>query len=78
MHEAKSKLSKLVEEIESGRENQIIIARNGKPIARLIGFSKSGEVKKRIGIACGKFIAPEPSEELDNVVSDLFDSETKM
>jgi prevent-host-death family protein len=36
MHEAKSQLSKLVESVEAGREAEIIIARNGKPAARLV------------------------------------------
>jgi antitoxin (DNA-binding transcriptional repressor) of toxin-antitoxin stability system len=34
MHEAKSKLSQLVERAESGED--IVIARNGKPVARLV------------------------------------------
>jgi antitoxin (DNA-binding transcriptional repressor) of toxin-antitoxin stability system len=34
MHEAKTKLSQLVERAESGED--IVIARNGKPVARLV------------------------------------------
>jgi prevent-host-death family protein len=34
MHEAKTKLSQLVERAQSGEE--IVIARNGKPVARLV------------------------------------------
>ena len=34
MHEAKTTLSKLVERAEAGEE--IVIARNGKPVARLV------------------------------------------
>jgi len=34
MHEAKTKLSKLVERAEAGED--IIIARNGKPVVRLV------------------------------------------
>ena len=77
MHEAKSKLSQLVEAIESGRERQIIIARNGKPIARLIGISKPGDTSIRIGIARGKFIAPEPSDDLDEQVAELLVGEKR-
>jgi len=36
MHEAKSSLSKLVEEAEAGEE--IIIARAGQPVARLVAI----------------------------------------
>ena len=72
MHEAKTKLSQLVEAIESGRERQIIIARNGRPIARLIGIAGPGDTSKRIGVARGKFAVPEPSEELDKQAAELF------
>jgi prevent-host-death family protein len=34
MHEAKTKLSQLVERAEAGEE--IVIARNGKPVARIV------------------------------------------
>lgn len=36
MLQAKSTLSKLVEAIESGREEEVIIARNGRPAAKLV------------------------------------------
>ncbi len=39
MHEAKSTLSKLVEEVEAGEE--IIIARAGEPVARLVPVVRS-------------------------------------
>lgn len=47
MHDAKSKLSSLVEQLEVGQENEVIIARNGTPVARLVPFS----VPQRIGAA---------------------------
>jgi prevent-host-death family protein len=34
MHEAKTKLSQLVEQVEAGED--VVIARNGKPVARLV------------------------------------------
>ena len=36
MHEAKTTLSKLVEEVQSGED--VVIARAGKPVARLIPY----------------------------------------
>jgi len=72
MHEAKTRLSQLVEEVASGREREIIIARDGRPVARLMGISKPGDTSRRIGIARGEFAAPELSEELDQRVADLF------
>lgn len=39
VYEAKSQLSKLLEQVENGDE--IIIARNGKPVARLVPVQRS-------------------------------------
>jgi antitoxin (DNA-binding transcriptional repressor) of toxin-antitoxin stability system len=50
MHDAKTRLSSLVEGLESGRENEIILARNGKPVAKLVPFSSP------IRIGAGKHI----------------------
>ena len=47
MHDAKSKLSSLVEQLEVGQENEVIIARNGTPVARLVPFA----APRRIGAA---------------------------
>ncbi|MFL9828554.1 type II toxin-antitoxin system Phd/YefM family antitoxin [Rhodoplanes sp. SY1] len=37
--EAKSSLSRLIEAVESGAETEIIIARNDRPVARLVPLS---------------------------------------
>ncbi|MEX3957729.1 prevent-host-death family protein [Trinickia symbiotica] len=47
MHDAKSKLSSLVERLELGEENEVVIARNGTPVARLVPFT----APRRIGAA---------------------------
>ncbi len=38
-HEAKSRLSELIREAESGAE--VIVARNGKPVARIVAWEAS-------------------------------------
>ena len=58
MLEAKSSLSRLVEAVESGSEREIIIARNGKPAAKLVAIH-AGSTGKRLGVARGKFKVPE-------------------
>jgi prevent-host-death family protein len=40
MHEAKTHLSRLVEQVEAGEE--IVIARSGKPVARLVPYVAAG------------------------------------
>ncbi len=53
IHEAKTHFSKLLERVARGEE--IVIARAGKPVARLVPFKES--VAKRIpGTAKGKII----------------------
>jgi prevent-host-death family protein len=63
VHEAKTHLSRLLERVAGGEE--IIIAKNGQPIAKLVAVSlqrrKPGRLKGRIRI--GKdFDAPLPRE----------------
>lgn len=71
MLEAKSSLSRLVEAIEQGREREIIIARNGRPAAKLVplGDTPAG---KRIGIAKGKFEVPDNIDAHNKEVTRLF------
>lgn len=42
IHEAKTHLSRLLAEVERGAE--VVVARNGKPIAKLVGISKQHRV----------------------------------
>ena len=55
IHEAKTPLSQLLEKVEAGEE--VVIARNGKPVARLVPYQarhkqrKPGSLKGRIRIA---------------------------
>jgi antitoxin (DNA-binding transcriptional repressor) of toxin-antitoxin stability system len=72
MLDAKTNLSRLVEALESGQEQEIIIARNGKPAARLVLIAKPSPVEKRIGVAKGLFDTPDPDPELDAEIAALF------
>ena len=54
--EAKTRLSQLVTEAASGKD--IIIARSGRPVARLTGLSRAGR-KRRLGILNGRFRIPD-------------------
>lgn len=56
MLEAKTHLSRLVERIEKGEEREIIIARNGRPVARLIPLGEeNAKPKLRLGLLAGRF-----------------------
>jgi len=70
MLEAKSTLSRLVEAIESGAEAEIVIARNGKPAARLVAIEKR-PTGKRLGVARGKFVIPDDTDGANREIVDL-------
>ncbi len=55
MHQAKTQFSKLIVSVENGEE--IIIARHGKPVAKLVPISKDVS-PRRPGSAKGKFKVP--------------------
>jgi prevent-host-death family protein len=54
IHQAKTQLSKLVEEAASGKE--IIIAKSGKPIARLVSLEKMSSKPRTPGALKGKIL----------------------
>lgn len=56
IHEAKTQLSKLIEAVEAGEE--IIIARAGRPVAKLVPFKPVKPVRKP-GLMKGKFEVPD-------------------
>jgi prevent-host-death family protein len=55
MLDAKTNLSKLVDAVESGAEREVIIARNGRPAAKLVAVSTEAKPRKRLGFLDGKF-----------------------
>jgi prevent-host-death family protein len=69
--EAKTNLSRLVEAVESGREREIVIARNGKPAARLVPL-EAKPVGKRLGVAEGLFEVPEDIDQDNPYIEKLF------
>lgn len=74
--EAKNNLSKLLRELELGQEEDIVIARNGTPVARLVPYEKPTQ-KKRIGVAKGVKLVQEgwDVDECNDEVAALFEGE---
>ena len=65
IHQAKTHLSRLLSEVEAGEE--VVIARNGKPVAQLVKYMRCG--KRRFGVLAGlavddSFFDPLPEAEL--------------
>jgi len=71
MLQAKSSLSRLVEAIEQGTEREIVIARNGRPAAKLVPMDTSPP-GKRIGVAKGLFAVPDDIDAHNDEVARLF------
>ena len=51
VHQAKSELSRLLKETEQGEE--VIIMRNGEPVAKLVPYRKPRKKKIKLGFAAG-------------------------
>lgn len=74
MLEAKSSLSRLVAAIETGREREIILARNGRPAAKLVPVD-AVPAGQRIGVAKGVFEVPDDIDAHNEEVAQLFSGE---
>lgn len=72
LFEAKTHLSRLVDSIASGAEADVVISRNGKPVARMVPISSSGDVSKRVGVAKGEFVLPDSIDQHNEEVARLF------
>ena len=68
VYEAKTKLSELIDRAAAGEE--IIIARHGRPVARLVSYQPRIGKRRKLGLLAGKvrmarnFDAPLPDEVL--------------
>jgi antitoxin (DNA-binding transcriptional repressor) of toxin-antitoxin stability system len=71
MLQAKSSLSRLVEANEQGQEREIVIARNGRPAAKLVPIDTAPS-GKRIGVAKGLFVVPDSIDAHNDEVARLF------
>lgn len=58
IHDAKTHLSRLVDAVQSGQVDALVIARAGKPVARLVPVHTR---QVRLGLAAGKYVIPDPN-----------------
>lgn len=59
VHEAKTHLSRLLQRVEAGEE--VVIARAGKPVARLVPLEPARE--REFGVDAGLFTVPDDFDE---------------
>lgn len=72
MLEAKNQLSRLVEAIESGEQGEVVIARNGRPVARLTSL-RPARPERRLGVARGCFPVPASIDAANPLIQELFE-----
>jgi prevent-host-death family protein len=58
VREAKASLSKFIRLVENKGEDEIRIARNGRPVVKIVSIDPV-PASKRIGVAEGKFVVPD-------------------
>ena len=72
MHDAKTQLSRLAQRAAEGEE--IVIARNGRPVARLVGMD--ARKPRRLGLAKGRiWISPDFDAPLPPDIQEAFEGE---
>jgi prevent-host-death family protein len=76
IHEAKTTLSKLIDQLERGEVEEITIARNGKPVAVLSAAPKV-DASRRIGSAKGLFTVPDDIDRENAEIEALFTGTTR-
>lgn len=75
IHEAKTHLSRWIEVVENGCEAEIVIARAGKPVAKLVPIDAPKRRQIRFGVAKGQFTMPEDFDAHDEYIVKLFNGE---
>lgn len=75
MHDAKTRLSKLVAAIRSGEEREVVIAINGTPAARLVPIEPRPKIKW--GLLKGKITVPDDIDDLNPEIERLFSGRGK-
>jgi prevent-host-death family protein len=71
LFEAKAHLSRIVEDVVSGKADHVVISRHGKPVVRLEPV-RAADASKRIGSARGRFRAPENIDRSNDVIAAMF------
>lgn len=71
VHEAGTCLCRLVESLESGAEDEILITHHGRAVARLTRL-ETVDAGRRIGVARGRFDVPDDIDTHNDAVARLF------
>lgn len=71
IQEAETNLSSLVRLVETGQEDFIIIARDGKPVVKMVRYNDA-PVGRRLGAAKGRLKSPEDLDKCNDEIAEMF------
>jgi antitoxin (DNA-binding transcriptional repressor) of toxin-antitoxin stability system len=71
LFDAKTHLSRIVDDLLSGKEDRVVISRRGKP-AVLVVPANCPDVSRRIGVARGRFKIPDDIDGMNSAIAKLF------
>ena len=76
VRKADSALARLVSDLEAGKVQEVVLARKGRPVARLVPLRASPvtDRHRRIGVARGRFTVPALPAHSDEEVARLFEA----
>ncbi len=70
LYQAKTRLSELVDRAAAGEE--IVIARHGRPVAKLVAYKPRARKRRKLGLLAGKWKIPEDFD--DPLPEDVLDA----
>ena len=70
--EAKTNFSKIIRILERKEESEVIVARAGKPVVKIVLYEEPKSFDKILGIAEGKFVIPDDFDEPDDEIARMF------
>lgn len=71
LFDAKTHLSRIVDELLRGVEDSVVVSRRGKPVVKIVPLRQE-DASKRIGIARGQFDVPDDIDLLNPLITELF------
>ena len=70
--EAKTNFSKIIAMLENRDEKEVIVAKAGKPVVKIVLYTQQKTFDQIFGIAKGKFKIPDDIDECNDEIARMF------
>ncbi len=70
--EAKTNFSKIIAMLENRDEKEVIVAKAGKPVVKIVLYEQQKTFDQIFGIAKGKFKVPDDIDECNDEIARMF------